>query len=59
MKILRRSHFESLEDIHSTVTAVLKGHVEDDFQPHVQAWQKYWNVYVKTEGKYCEDEHTN
>jgi len=47
---LKGSHFESVEDIQSNVITVLKGLSENDSQQISQAWQRCWNVFIKSEG---------
>lgn len=36
----------------------MKDFQENYFQQCFQAWQKYWNLCINTQGEYFEGEHT-
>jgi hypothetical protein len=57
--LLQGSQHESLEHIQSNVTTILNGLSENNFQQHFQAWQRHWNVCMKSEGKFFEGDNTH
>jgi hypothetical protein len=55
--VLKGSKFETLEDIESSVTTVVKGHLVNVFHQRIQAWKRCWNACMKLQVEYFIDDH--
>jgi hypothetical protein len=57
-EILKRRHFDDIDDIRSNTTAALKVIPQSQFQTCFERWTRRWHLCIASKGAYFEGDHS-
>jgi hypothetical protein len=57
-EILKRKHFDDIDDIRSNTTAALTAGPENQFQNCFEEWTRGWHRCTDSQGEYFEGDHS-
>jgi len=56
-EILKRRHFDAIDDIRSNTKAALKAISQNQFQNCFEGWTRCWHWCMASKGEYFEGDH--
>jgi histone-lysine N-methyltransferase SETMAR len=56
-QVIKKTHFDSVKDIQTSVTRVLQELTVNDFQKSYENWKKHWTQCIAAQREYFEGDH--
>ena len=56
-EILKRRHFDDIDDIRSNTVAAVKAISQNQFQNCFEGWTRLWHQYIASQGEYFEGDN--